>query len=45
MNKDPDPLLDICIGELLREEERLITQVVMVQKAQNSTPIHIAYTA
>ena len=29
MNRDPIPLLDICIGEHLKEEQRLITQVVM----------------
>ena len=25
MNKEPVPLLDICVGELLREEQRLLT--------------------
>lgn len=45
MNRDPVPLLDICIGELLREEQRLITQAVMEQKAQNSAPIPVAYAA
>ena len=45
INRDPVPLLHICIGELVREEQRLITQAVMEQKAQNSTPIHVAYTA
>ena len=45
MNKDPVPLLDVCIGELLREEQQLISQAVMEKKAQNSTPIPVAYVA
>ncbi|XP_073128888.1 uncharacterized protein [Henckelia pumila] len=45
MNRDPVPLLDICIGELLREEQRLMTQAVMEQKDLNSTPIPVAYAA
>ena len=44
MNRDLVPLLDIFIGELLREEQWLITHAIMEQKAQNSTPIHVAYT-
>ena len=32
MNRDLVPLLDICVGELLREEQRLITQTIMEQK-------------
>ena len=45
MNREPVPLLDICVGELLREEQRLITQAILEQQAQNSTPIPIAYAA
>ena len=45
MNREPVPLLDICVGELLREEQRLLTQAVLEQKAQNSAPIPIAYAA
>ena len=45
MNREPVPLLDICVGELLREEKRIITQAVLEQKAQNSTPISVAYAA
>ncbi|XP_052303573.1 uncharacterized protein LOC112326270 isoform X2 [Populus trichocarpa] len=26
MNRDPFPSLDVCFGELLREEQRLLTQ-------------------
>jgi len=35
MNREPVPFLDICVGELLREEKRIITQAVLEQKAQN----------
>ncbi|KAG6526085.1 hypothetical protein ZIOFF_016062 [Zingiber officinale] len=45
MKRESIPLLDIGVGELLREEERLITQAVLEQKAQHSTPIPIAYAA
>jgi hypothetical protein len=45
MNRQPVPFLDICVGELLREEQRIITQAVLEQKAQTSTPIPVAYTA
>lgn len=44
MNRQPVPFLDICVGELLREEQRIITQAVLEQKAQTSTPIPVAYT-
>jgi hypothetical protein len=27
MNRDPSPSLDVCFGELLREEHHLLTQV------------------
>ena len=45
MNREPVPLLDICVGELLWEEQRLLTQAVLEQKAQNSAPIPVAYAA
>jgi hypothetical protein len=45
MNREPVPLLDICVGELLREEQRIVTQAVLEQKAQNSTPISVANAA
>eukprot|EP00268_Persea_americana_P004183 TRINITY_DN11319_c0_g1_i1.p1 TRINITY_DN11319_c0_g1~~TRINITY_DN11319_c0_g1_i1.p1 ORF type:complete len:263 (-),score=23.88 TRINITY_DN11319_c0_g1_i1:1121-1909(-) len=32
MNKDPLPSLDMCLNELLREEQRLVTQNIMAQK-------------
>ena len=43
MNREPISLFDICVGELLREEQLLLTQVVLEQKAQNSAPIPVAY--
>jgi hypothetical protein len=45
MNREPVPFLDICVGELLRKEQRIITQAVLEQKAQNSAPILVAYAA
>ena len=45
MNREPVPLLDICVGKLLREEQRIVTQAVLEQKAQNSAPIPVAYAA
>jgi len=45
MNREPVPFLDICVGELLREEQQIITQAVLEQKAQNSAPIPVAYAA
>ena len=45
MNREPVPLLDICVGELLREEQRFLIQAVLEQKAQNSAPIPVTYAA
>ena len=39
MNREPVPLLNICVGELLREEQQLLTQVVLEQKTQNYAQI------
>jgi hypothetical protein len=41
MNWDPSPSLDVCFGELLREEERLLTQATF-QQDSNSNPIAYA---
>ena len=43
MNREPVPLLNICVGELLKEEQQLLTQDVLEQKAQNYAPIPVAY--
>ncbi|WOH10096.1 hypothetical protein DCAR_0729557 [Daucus carota subsp. sativus] len=45
MNRNPVPSLDTCIGELFREEQRLVTQTSIDQKAQDSSPIPVAYAA
>ncbi|KAK0597672.1 hypothetical protein LWI29_027447 [Acer saccharum] len=42
MNRDPSPSLDVCFGELLREEQRLLTQAMF---QQDSNPNPIAYAA
>nr|GMC49703.1 Retrovirus-related Pol polyprotein from transposon TNT 1-94 [Ipomoea batatas] len=45
MNRELVPSMDICVGELLKEEQRLTTLAVLEQKAQNSAPIPVAYAA
>nr|GMC82763.1 Retrovirus-related Pol polyprotein from transposon TNT 1-94 [Ipomoea batatas] len=45
MNRQLVPSMNICVGELLREEQRLTTMAVLEQKAQNSAPIPVAYAA
>ncbi|XP_031129028.1 uncharacterized protein LOC116030826 [Ipomoea triloba] len=45
MNRQLVPSMNICVGELLREEQRLTTLAVLEQKAQNSAPIPVAYAA
>jgi hypothetical protein len=42
MNRDPSPSLDVCFGELLREEQRLLTQATF---QQDSNPNPVAYAA
>jgi hypothetical protein len=42
MNRDPSPSLDACFGELLREEQRLLTQATF---QQDSNPNPVAYAA
>lgn len=43
MNRNPVPSLDSCLNELLREEQRLLTQTSMEQ--QKSTSVPVAYAA
>jgi len=40
MNRDPLPSLDVCFGELLREEQHLLTQGIF--KQDNSTVVAFA---
>ena len=43
MNRDPVPSLDVCLNELFREEQRLLTQTTMEQQKTISVPV--AYAA
>jgi hypothetical protein len=43
MNRDPSPSLDVCFGELLREEQRLLTQAAFQQDANLNTVAYAAY--
>lgn len=45
LNRNPVPLLDTCVGELLREEQRLITQEAMSHEVVVFKPMTVAYTA
>jgi transposase InsO family protein len=42
MNRDPSPCLDVCFGELLREEQHLLTQAAF---QQDVNPNPVAYAA
>ncbi|TXG56864.1 hypothetical protein EZV62_018177 [Acer yangbiense] len=42
MNREPSPSLDVCFEELLRKEQRLLTQAMF---QQDSSPNPIAYAA
>ena len=45
MNRHPIPSLDACLSELLREEQRIVTQATMKHWANVSAPIFVAYAA
>ncbi|RVW98403.1 hypothetical protein CK203_026791 [Vitis vinifera] len=45
LNRSPVPSLDICFGELLREEQRLSTQAILEQSHGNSGTATVAYAA
>ena len=45
LNRSHVPSLDICFGELLREEQRLSTQAILEQSYGNSTTTTMAYAA
>ncbi|KAG6654422.1 hypothetical protein CIPAW_05G144600 [Carya illinoinensis] len=45
LNRDPVPSLDLCLGELLREEQRLSTQISMTSDKVFSETINVAYAA
>ena len=43
MNRDPSPSLDVCFGELLREEQRFATQTIFQQNKMHDNAV--AYAA
>ncbi|RVW87675.1 hypothetical protein CK203_041171 [Vitis vinifera] len=45
LNRSPVPSLDICFGELLREEQRLSTQAILEQSHGSSGTATVAYAA
>ncbi|KAK2354221.1 hypothetical protein QL285_091767 [Trifolium repens] len=45
LNRNLFPSLDTCVGELLREEQRLATQGIMSHDAVISEPMTVAYAA
>ena len=45
LNHDPVPSLDVCLGELLREEQQLSTQLGMTQARIHSKVVNVAYAA
>ncbi|KAA8525327.1 hypothetical protein F0562_007182 [Nyssa sinensis] len=45
MNRHPVPSLDACLSELLREEQRIVTQAAMEHRANVSAPVSVAYAA
>ncbi|XP_038979372.1 uncharacterized protein LOC113461231 [Phoenix dactylifera] len=45
LNRDHVPSLDVCLGELLREEQQTLTQAVMAQEKLSSDVVNVAYAA
>ncbi|CAL9094142.1 unnamed protein product [Musa textilis] len=45
LNRNPVPSLDICLGELLRKEQRMATQAVIGASKETSEVVNIAYAA
>jgi len=45
LNRDPVPSLDVCLGELLREEQRMAIQSVIGEFKETSEVVNVAYTA
>lgn len=45
LNRSPSPSLDVCLGELLREEQRLLTQGSMTHDNFVSDAVSVAYSA
>ncbi|KAJ0082875.1 hypothetical protein Patl1_11567 [Pistacia atlantica] len=45
INRTPVPSLEVCLGELLREEQRLASQLGLDQDAGGSEMVNMAYAA
>lgn len=45
INRTPVPSLEVCLGELLREEQRLASQLGLDQDAGGSKMVNMAYAA
>ena len=45
LNRNPVPSLDICLGELLHEEQRMATQAVLGSYKETSEVVNVAYAA
>ena len=45
MNRHPVPSLDAYLSELLREDQRIITQATMEHRANVSALVSVAYAA
>ena len=45
MNCHLVPSLNACLSELLREEQRIVTQAAMQHRATVSAPVSVAYAA
>ena len=45
MNRHPVPSLDACLSELLREEQRIVTQAAIEHRATVSAPVSLDYAA
>jgi hypothetical protein len=45
LNRDPVPSLDVCLGELLREEQRMTTQSIIGESNETSEVVNVAYAA
>ncbi|XP_042952569.1 uncharacterized protein LOC122289538 [Carya illinoinensis] len=45
INRNPVPSLDVCLGKLLREEQRLATQHGLTQETVTTEMVNVAYAA
>jgi len=45
LNRDPVPSLDVCLGKLLREEQRMATQSIIGESKETSKVVNVTYAA